>query len=246
MLEGPAMKNAAYPVPDLLPTAVHLWRIPLVATPDVLETYCSLLAPDERDRAARFHFDIHRHRFVIGRARLRVILGAYLKSPPQEISFSYTEHGKPYVSKQSLTFNLSHAEETAVLGVTSNLAIGVDIEHMRRDLTEGLAERYFAPAEVRALRSFPPEQQPAAFFRCWTRKEAYIKARGEGLSMPLAEFEVPLVDHGELSLMHYKKPLEAARWSLRNVPVPEGYVAAVVVEGHNLSFEHFDWNDPAA
>jgi len=238
------MKNAAYPVPDLSPAAVHLSRIPLVATSAALEAYWSFLAPDERDRAARFHFEIHRHRFVIGRARLRVILGAYLKSPPQAISFSYTEHGKPYVPKQSLTFNLSHADEMAVLGVTRDRAIGVDIEHIRRDLTEGIAERYFAPGEVRALRSFPPEQQPAAFFRCWTRKEAYIKARGEGLSMPLAELEVPLAECGELSLMHYKKPLEAARWSLRNVPVPEGYVAAVVVEGHDLSFEHFDWDDP--
>ena len=233
-------------MPDLSATAVHLWRIPLLATRDAHETYCSLLARDEHDRAARFHFDIHRHRFVIGRARLRVILGAYLKSPPQAISISYTEHGKPYVSKQSLTFNLSHAEDMAVLGVTSDRAIGVDVEHIRRDLTEGIAERYFAPAEVRALRSLSPEQQPAAFFSCWTRKEAYIKARGEGLSLPLSDFEVPLADGGELSMIHYRDPLEAARWSLRDVPVPEGYVAAVVVEGHNLSFQHFDWNDPAA
>lgn len=236
------MNNLAYPVLELPPTAVHLWRIPLVATSAALEAYCSLLAPDERDRAARFHFDVHRHRFVAGRARLRILLGSYLKRPPEALAFSYTKYGKPYIPQQSLTFNLAHSEEMAVLGVACNRAIGVDVEHVRRDLTEGIAERYFAAAEVRALRSLPPDQQPAAFFRCWTRKEAYIKARGEGLSLPLADFEVPLVDRGELSLTHYRDPLEAGRWSLRDFPVPEGYIAAVIVEGHDLSFEHLDWN----
>lgn len=237
------MKNAAYPVPDLSPRAVHLWRIPLVATSAALEGYYSLLSLDERDRAKRFHFDVHRQRFVIGRARLRIILGSYMHSLPQALAFGYAEHGKPYLLKQPVRFNLSHAEEMAVLGVTRDRAIGVDIEQVRRELTEGIAERYFAAAEVRALRALPPEQQPAAFFRYWTRKEAYIKARGEGLSIPLADFEVPLEEGGELSLTHYKDPLEAARWSLRDVPVPKDYVAAAVVEGRDLSFEYLDWNE---
>lgn len=237
------MSDEAHRAPDLLPRAVHLWRIPLVATSAALQAYDSLLAPDERGRAARFHFEVHRRRFMIGRARLRILLASYLKTTPAALTFSYTDHGKPYLSGQPLSFNLSHSEDAAALGITSNRNIGVDIEKIRHDITEGIAERYFASAEVRALRSLPPTQQPGAFFRCWTRKEAYIKARGGGLSIPLADFEVPLDATGNLSLVHYRDPGEGARWSLQDVPMTGDYIAAVVVEGRDLSFEYFDWKD---
>jgi len=225
---------------------VHIWRIPLAAGSATLADYHRLLAPEEGARAACFHFEIHRTRFVIARARLRILLASYLGCEPAALAFSYTEHGKPYLSGAWLTFNLSHAHEMAVVGVARNRTIGVDIEHIRAELAGAeIAERYFAGAEVRALRSFPPERQPAAFFRCWTRKEAYIKARGEGLSMPLADFEVCLEQKEDLPLVNYKDPNEAARWKLCNIPVQEGYAAAVAVEGQNLTFEYIDWNDNA-
>src|SRR5262249_33258605 len=143
-------------------------------------------------------------------------------------------------------FNLSHAHEMAILGVTSGRAIGVDIEHVDPKFAgDDIAARYFSEGELRTLRAFSQEQQCAAFFRCWTRKEAYIKARGEGLSMPLADFEVCLDEKEELWLTHHKDPGERTRWLLRNVPAPAGYVAAAVVEGRDLSFRHFDWRDAA-
>ena len=225
---------------------MHIWRIPLEASPAILAGYHRLLAPEERARAASFHFEIHRARFVIARARLRILLASYLGCDPAGLTFSYTEHGKPYLSGIWLTFNLSHTHEMAVVGVARNRAIGVDIEHIRAELAgEEIAERYFASAEVRALRSFLPEEQPAAFFRCWTRKEAYIKARGEGLSIPLADFEVCLEEKEDLPLVHYKEPEEGARWELHNIPVQKGYAAAVAVEGHDVTFEYIDWNDNA-
>lgn len=225
---------------------MHIWRIPLAANAATLASYHRLLAPEENARAARFHFEIHRTRFVIARARLRILLASYLKCEPADLAFSYTEHGKPYLSGAWLMFNLSHAHEMAVVGVARNRAIGVDIEHIRAELAgEEIAERYFASAEVCALRSFPPEEQPAAFFRCWTRKEAYIKARGEGLSMPLADFEVCLEDKEDLPLVNYKDANEAARWKLHNITVQEGYAAALAVEGQNLTLEYIDWNNDA-
>jgi len=238
------MDKAIHPVRELAEDAVHIWRVPLAASSTILAGYHRLLAPEEGARAARFHFEIHRTRFVIARARLRILLASYLGCEPAGLAFTYTEHGKPYPSGSWLTFNLSHAHEMAVIGVARNRAIGVDIEHMRAELAgEEIAERYFAGAEVRALRSFLPEEQPAAFFRCWTRKEAYIKGRGEGLSMPLADFEVCLEDKEDLPLVNYKDPNEAARWKLYNIAVQEGYAAAVAVEGIDLSLDYLDWSE---
>jgi len=238
------MSDKIHSVPDLPDAVVHIWRVPLLATPAALAYYHSLLAPDERARAARFHFEIHRQHFAIARARMRILLSAYSGCLPVQLAFSYTSYGKPYLSHPSLVFNLSHAHEMAIFGVTRNRAIGVDIEHIRADLaTDDIANRYFSKEEIRALRALPAEQRCAAFFRCWTRKEAYIKARGEGLSMPLADFEVCLEETEELWLSNHQDPHEGARWQLRNVPAPAGYVAAAAVQGCDLNFKYIDWSD---
>jgi len=238
------MSDKIHSVPDLPDAAVHIWRVPLLATPAVLAHYHSLLAPDERARAARFHFEIHRQRFAIARARMRILLSAYSGCLPVQLAFSYTSHGKPYLSHPSLAFNLSHTYEMAILGITRNRSIGVDVEHVRADLaTDDIANRYFSKEEIRALRALPAEQRSATFFRCWTRKEAYIKARGEGLSMPLADFQVCLEETEELWLSNHNDPDEGARWQLRNVSVPAGYVAAAAVQGCDLNFRYIDWSD---
>jgi 4'-phosphopantetheinyl transferase len=240
------MQEKIHFVPDLPEGGVHVWRIPLMAPAATLAGYQTLLAPDERARAARFHFDIHRHRFAIARARMRMLLSSYSGCTPAQLVFSYTSHGKPYISHPSLRFNLSHADDIAILGVTRNRAIGVDIEHIRADFaTDEIANRHFSKTEVRTLRALAAEERCSAFFRCWTRKEAYIKALGEGLSMPLGSFDVCLDDDqkDQLWLSHHEDPNEQARWQLRNVPAPQGYFAAAVVEGHDLSFQYFDWSD---
>jgi 4'-phosphopantetheinyl transferase len=230
--------------PDLADGEVHVWRIPLKAEAATLARYQELLAPDERARAARFHFEVHRRRFAVARARMRILLASYLRCKPAELTFCYTAHGKPFLSGSLVAFNLSHAHEMAILGVTSGREIGVDIEYLDRKFAgDDIAARYFSAGELRALRAFAPDQQCAAFFRCWTRKEAYIKAHGEGLSMPLASFEVCVEDREELWLNNDKDPNEQARWRLQNVPAPEGYAAAAVVEGRDSSFRQFDWSD---
>jgi 4'-phosphopantetheinyl transferase len=242
------MSNPIHSERKLLETDVHIWSIPLAVASPLVGRYTLLLTPDEQARAARFHFEIDRTRFVIARARMRILLASYLGCAPAVLAFSYSPHGKPYLNESPLSFNLSHAHERALLGITVNRAVGVDVEYVRADFAiEEVAERYFSADELRVLRSFPLEQRAAAFFRCWTRKEAYIKARGEGLSMPLADFTVCLQANERVRLINHQDPREQERWELLNIPCGDGgYVAAIAVEGHNLRFEYFNWNDNEA
>ncbi len=236
--------NAIHSERKLLEADVHIWHIPLAAASPIVGGYTLLLTPDEQARAARFRFEIDRTRFVIARARMRILLASYLGCAPAALAFSYNPHGKPYFNESPLSFNLSHAHERALLGITMNRDVGVDVEYVRADFaTEEVAERYFSADELRALRSLPREQQATAFFRCWTQKEAYIKARGEGLSMPLADFTVCLQANECVRLIHHQDPREQERWELRNIPIADGYVSAIAVEGHDLHFEYFNWND---
>lgn len=176
---------------------------------------------------------------------MRILLASYLCCAPAALAFTYNPYGKPYLPGSSLSFNLSHAHERALLGITMNRAIGVDLEYMQPDFaTEEIAERYFSSAEVCSLRSLPIERKTSAFFHCWTQKEAYIKARGEGLSVPLTDFSVCHLSNGHLQLIHHKDTREQERWELHNIPVASSnYVSAVAVEGHNLLLQCFDWNE---
>jgi 4'-phosphopantetheinyl transferase len=138
-----------------------------------------------------------------------------------------------------LVFNVSHSHGIALYAITREREVGVDVEYVRHDMAgESIAERFFSAQEVARLRALPAEAQPLAFFNCWTRKEAFIKAIGEGLSFPLDQFEVSL-DAKEPSAMVSLRdgPRETSRWSLRALPVGEGYVAALVVEGHEWRLE---------
>lgn len=149
-----------------------------------------LLSEQERARADRFVFAKHRSRFIHGRARLREILAEYLGAAPENLAFTEGAHGKPRLAKNGeLHFNLSHTEELAVLGVSRDIELGVDVEWVR-PIKEDIAARFFSPLECATLRSLPEAVQPRAFLECWTRKEAYIKASGEGLSLPLDSFDV--------------------------------------------------------
>jgi 4'-phosphopantetheinyl transferase len=186
----------------------------------------SALSPAERARAARFVFDVHRRRFSAARAALRRILAAHLGTTPAAIVFTELAHGKPAVA--GLEFNLSHSDELAVIAVTRDAPLGVDVERVR-DVPDALAiaEHYFAPGERAALAAAPAAERARAFLRCWTRKEAFIKAIGEGLSHPLQRFEVALdaarfiaIDGSEAA---------AARWSLVALEPAPGYIGALAV-----------------
>lgn len=176
----------AIAVPNLLPGTAHLWEFNL---DDFV--FADLLSDDERERAARFHFDRDRNRFQAGRIALRLLLGAYLRVPPGEIRFSYGPAGKPAIAGAGISFNLAHSGPYAMLGVSGENNLGVDIE-LIREITDmpTVAQYSFARGEFSRWRALPRDQQIAAFYRCWTRKEAYLKAIGEGIALRLQKFEV--------------------------------------------------------
>jgi 4'-phosphopantetheinyl transferase len=217
---------------------IHVWRVSLAPTGARLRSLRPLLDADERRRADSFCFETDRDHFVIARGVLRVLLGRYLNREPSALRFSYGSHGKPALAdkpgREALRFNVSHSHGLALVAVTLGREIGVDLEWIRADLDlEGIAKRFFSPGEVAMLRALAPNVQTEAFFACWTRKEAYIKARGEGLSLPLDQFDVSLVP-GEpaVRLTIRGAPSEASRWSLRELAPEAGYAAAVAAEGH--------------
>jgi 4'-phosphopantetheinyl transferase len=217
-----------------LPTAVDLWAVDLDGERPSL--YEPLLAPDERERAGRFHFERDRHRYIVGRGRLRQLIGQYLALPPAQVVFAYTDHGKPYLPPQpdqpDLRFNVTHSQQFALLAFAWGRRLGVDIEVIR-PLTDGpdLVRRFFAPAEVAAWEAVPPERQTEAFFCGWTRKEAFIKAIGDGLSYPLDQFVVSLHPDQPAQLLEIEgDALAAQKWEMVSLrPFPQT-VAAVVVE----------------
>jgi 4'-phosphopantetheinyl transferase len=211
---------------------VQVWSIPLAVDPERRRRLAGLLATDETARAERFRFDVHRHRYIAGRGALREVLGAYLERPPQNLRFAYGPRGKPWLPEhRALHFNLSHSEDQALLGVTTVAELGVDIERIRplSDL-EAVARRFFAEGEVERLFALPPAQWPDAFFRCWTRKEAYLKAVGEGLAIPLDRFEVTLTAHEPVRFLAFRDPAERVEdWSLYHLEPVAGYMAAVAL-----------------
>jgi 4'-phosphopantetheinyl transferase len=233
--------SASIPLLELAADEVHVW----VAN---LDGYAAadlklLLARDELSRAARFHFDKDRNHFIVARAWLRKLLGAYTGVGAGELRFAYGEKGKPSLGDQrdALNFNLAHSHGMAIYAFSRARELGVDLEFIREDLSdEKIAERFFSRRELDDLKGLPVELRRQGFFDCWTRKEAYIKARGEGLSMPLDEFDVSLTP-GEAAVLlrNHKEPEEVSRWSMKTVDVPDGYVAALVVEGLDWQLKSF-------
>lgn len=176
---------------------LHIWRYRLELPADRVRQAESLLSPDELGRADRFHFPIHRHRHVAGRAKLRKLLGSYLQVAPASVRFTYSVFGRPAINQAqnsgAINFNLSHSEDICVVAVSHLQPLGIDVERVRGDFGgEEVAQANFAPAEFRELLSLPSDIRPQGFFNCWTRKEAYVKALGAGLQISLDGFEVSL------------------------------------------------------
>jgi 4'-phosphopantetheinyl transferase len=227
--------------------AVHVWRAGLDQSPWQVERSRDTLDVDERSRADRFYFSRDRARFIVARGVLRTLLGRYLDRAPESLSFSYTAHGKPALASQPradpIRFNLSHSHGTALYAVTRGREVGVDLEFIRGDLeAEQIAERYFSHREIVTLRALPTSLQKYGFFLCWTRKEAYIKARGEGLSMPLDQFDVSLIPGEPAALLSTKPDSdEARRWSLQNLTPACGCAAALATEGRDWTLSCWQW-----
>jgi 4'-phosphopantetheinyl transferase len=221
---------------------VHVWRMELEQSPDVLKRFRTTLEADELRRASRFHFDRHRNSFVAGRGFLRYVLGRYLDSRPEALRFSYGEYGKPALDG-TLHFNMSHSHGLALLAITQDRQIGVDVEHVRADFaTEEIARHFFSHSEVESFNALAKEDQIAAFFRCWTRKEAFIKATGRGLSQPLDAFDVTLAPGVAAELLRVEED-DASRWSMSDIDAGVDYAAALVVEGAAATIRYWAATD---
>ncbi len=226
---------------------VHVWQAALdVAAPEV-GAFENTLAEEELRRADRFHFEKDRSPFIVGRGLLRVILGSYLKTDPEKIKLGANHHGKPQLVEENggggICFNLSRSHSLVLFAVARGRKVGVDLELLQpRVAEETVAERFFSPREVRTLRGLPKDRQAEAFFNCWTRKEAYVKARGEGLSLPLDQFDVSLAPGEPAQLLCTNVgPQETWRWSLRELIPRPGYIGALAVEGRHWQLRCWEW-----
>jgi 4'-phosphopantetheinyl transferase len=224
---------------------VQLWRVDLEAIGGEESRWQQVLSSDELTRAARFHFSRDRQRFVASRALLRMILAGYLTTDPGGLTFAYSKKEKPSLdaafANSGITFNISHSGGIALLAFTRGREIGVDVEQVRRDSDlEGIARRFFSTHEQSQLAALPAEEKVEAFFRCWTRKEAYIKATGDGLSLPLSQFDVSLAA-GDTNALLATRPdaSEAGRWLLQEIPGGPGHIAALCVRGQDWKLN--DW-----
>jgi 4'-phosphopantetheinyl transferase len=214
--------------PTPAPGEVHVYTGDLDAQP----ADGSALSDDQCERAARFRFDRDRRRFVAGRSALRSLIASYLDVLPAEVMFDYGPQGKPFLSGATLSFNVSHSGGCAVYAFSSGVEIGVDVEildHARYD--DGVAERFFSPSEVATLQALSQAVRADAFLRCWTRKEAFIKARGEGLSLPLHEFDVAFAPGARPQILRTAwSAHEPAEWTLCDISgFCPGAIAALAI-----------------
>ncbi len=222
---------------------IHVWRAWLDVEPQERERLSLYLSEDERARASRFVFQHDREHSLVARGRLRELLGRYLQRPPHSLEFRTGPYGKlSLVDGANLRFNLTHSYGLALYALAMNRELGIDAEKIRPEFaTEGIAERYFSAAEQRELRELPIELRTSAFFLCWTRKEAYVKAHGGGLQIPLESFDVSLSPGAPEKL----RSADSERWNMRSFePAPE-YIASLIAEGplESLSFRNADVDD---
>jgi 4'-phosphopantetheinyl transferase len=218
--------------PGLVSSVVQVWLHRLNASSAEVSASYQLLSRDEQERAGRFRIERARNDFVLTRGMLRILLAGYLGKTPHELHFQYGNRGKPVLEGDGdLCFNISHTDGLALMAFAKRRAIGVDVETLGRK-TEAmrLAHRFFSERESQALSGLCGDELQAAFFRCWTRKEAYIKAKGDGLSLPLHQFDVSITAHDRDALLATRPdPAEAGQWTVCDVAVGQGYAAAVAV-----------------
>ncbi len=218
----------------LLPRTVDVWREELDVSAEQIMNFYAQLSDDEKARAERFRFPHLKHRYIAGRGILRVLSGRYLGMAAKELVFAYGEQGKPYLPDfPNFQFNISHADTQAIFAFAEGSAVGVDVEFIDPEVEcEKLAPRFFSANEARKLMALPKAKRAAAFFSCWTRKEAFIKYHGGGLSIPLDSFEVAFLPGEEV------KVLTTDDLSLTDVRFGDArYAGAVLVrEGFGVRF----------
>lgn len=238
----PAMQEKIF----LTENEAHIWQIELNRTDEIIKNLPELLDETERAKALSFRFGKDKRNYITAHCGMREILSFYLGICPQNIEFEANFYGKPFLRRNDidLRFNLSHSHERALLAVTRGKEIGVDIELIRNSIAEeNLAEQFFSPLEAETLRNLPKGLQTKAFFDCWTRKEAFIKAVGKGLSYPLKDFTVAFTPSERARLIALENsPIRAEDWQIVKLNVAEDYAAAMAVEAQSIETKLYLWN----
>ena len=230
---------AAITQPSLPHDEVHVWAVALNPPPEKISTLAATLSREEHDRAQKFRFDQHRHRFIAGRGALRALLAGYLQVEPARLEFVYSYRGKPRlagVGEGGIHFNLAHSDDLALIAVTQLGAIGVDVERVRpMPDAERIAERFFSAGELNSFRTVPAALRDPAFFSLWTRKESWLKATGDGIGESLSKIEVAfLSDEAPRVLAIAGDAAAGAAWKLCALNPAEGFVGALAIQSRDV------------
>ncbi|MEP3209528.1 MAG: 4'-phosphopantetheinyl transferase superfamily protein [Maribacter sp.] len=230
---------------ELPEQTIHFWYCDFNKNRAKLEPYYALLSEDEKARSGRFKFDRDKECYIISRGILRLLLAGYSKQQPQDLHFDYTPYGKPFLSHDNaIKFNISHSGNMAVFAFVRNEEIGIDVERIKDDfdLLE-LAQSFFSTKEILALEKQSKKDLPRAFYRCWTRKESFIKAEGSGLSFPLDQFAVSLENDEQAELLYTQwDSQEKEHWQLFSYVPARAYIAAVAIRSRTLGFHQYNWD----
>jgi 4'-phosphopantetheinyl transferase len=226
---------------------VEVWWIPLSATRDDVRTFERILAPDELARADRFAFVRDRTHFIAARAALRSILGHRSDRAPHSIRFDYGPQGKPSLAgdpNDTIYFNMAHSGDRAVVAVSSEAPVGIDIERISPEIdVMDIATHFFSPVEIATLARLGKDRHLAAFFKCWTSKEAYIKALGQGLSIPLQEFDVCVDPDCPARLLRPLAERQTGSWFLHDLRGGDGYRTTIATRWKTVNAVFHDFSE---
>ncbi|MFC4097878.1 4'-phosphopantetheinyl transferase family protein [Euzebyella saccharophila] len=226
----------------LLSNSVDIWSIDTAKFPHDLTSYFQLLSQEEQLRSQRFKFEKDKRLNILARSGLRLLAGQYLNCTPVSIQMGYAAYDKPYfLDYPEFKFNISHSGEMVVLAFVIKLELGVDVEYIKTDFeVMEIADNFFASDEIENLKKIEKELQFEAFYRCWTRKEAFIKAKGSGLSFPLADFSVTIGEKAELLATRWDEN-EKNEWSLSSFMPKKDYVGALAVHVPVKTINYHEW-----
>lgn len=227
----------------LLHNNVHIWHLNISQTKNHYDYFYNLLSKDEKLKVERFKFKKDKITSVMARGTLRVLFSKYLDCPTNDIIFEYGEYGKPELANhKTIQFNVSHARDIIVIALCNDYDIGIDVEYIKKDFDVlDIADNYFSKQEIKALHKIPANQQTEAFFRGWTRKEAFIKAKSQGLSFPLDSFSISINtdDNAELYETAWDKN-EKKLWNIVPFKIHKDYKAAFAVKGNFNTIKYFN------
>ena len=230
---------------ELLENNVHIWSTNLKLSSGQIEELSTILSPDEKERANKFYFERDKNRFIIARGTLRKILSHYLNIEPKKLQFTYSDRGKPYLTNTAILFNLSHSQDLALYAITKINLIGIDLEYIRpMNDAKNLAKRFFSIREYNLISQLPPQKQQETFFKIWTCKEAYLKAKGDGLGGSLEKVEICLTPEKPVEFFSINGDIEeASHWYLYQFIPQPNYIAAVVVAEKNQKLSFWQINN---